>query len=39
MWWLDYYEDFRLHLASRYAEVKKSTDYVIFDVSPRPALP
>jgi hypothetical protein len=34
-WWLDYYQDFRRHLDSRYQRVRQTTDYAIFDLAAR----
>ncbi|OLE49740.1 MAG: hypothetical protein AUI36_20120 [Cyanobacteria bacterium 13_1_40CM_2_61_4] len=33
VWWLDYYEDFRKYLDSRYSRMRQTADYVIFDLT------
>jgi hypothetical protein len=32
-WWLDYFKDFRSHVDSRYRPVRRTNEYVIFDLT------
>jgi hypothetical protein len=35
VWWLDYYQDFQIHLDSHYVRAQETKDYVIFDLKGR----